>query len=365
MTEIARNGGSGGSASSVDFWDGSDPFRPNAWYVFRMNDATLESGSANPTGYSGSRTYPWYIYVQWLRGDNTQNWNAYPATPSALETSSTITYNGGVVGVQFCIPVGTIAGTSEAPWNGSGTLGENLKGSPVWRTTAGTPTGFQGSYVFPRANNPGGAYSSVRQTCANLVSFNSTTTAPGRCHFIADDDSLILLTNVGDNANDWTLNYFGLYNVRPGITIDYPMVHIQGGLPLGVTNTVYGPTSGAYPGGGFPMNAVATEGVRGLILSRYDEFFDQYSSPNKMFASEQYDEWKIPIGLYENPSYYGYAGEIDLLRELYNWSPNDANIGRTRLAFGTNTPQGVKLTVPWNGSTIPRSNFTRAGINFP
>jgi len=364
MTEIARHGGSGGSASNINYYDEANPFNHQAWYVFRMNDATLESGAANPTGYSGPRTFPWYIYVQFSRGDVGQDWNASPANPSYYEAQTGTYWNAGIVGVQFCIPVGTIAGTSEAPWNGGGTLGTNTKGSPVWRTTAGTPTGFQGSFVFPRSNSPGGSHSSARQNCSNIVNINGYG-GPVRYSFIADDDSLVILTNVGDDANTWTMNYFGLYTPRTGLTINYPMVYLQWTLPLAVGNTVYGSTGGAYPGGGIPLNAVATDGVRQVIISRYNEFFNQYSSPNKMFATEKYDEFRIPVIVYESPTFFGYAGDIDFIREVYNWSPNDMTTGRLRAAWGTNTPFGIKLTTPWNGVTSPRSTFTRAGVTFP
>jgi hypothetical protein len=143
------------------------------------------------------------------------------------------------------------------------------------------------------------------------------------------------------------------------------MVYLQGGLPFGVGNTVYGPAGGAYPGGGIPLNVVATDCVRQVIISRYDEFFNQYSSPNKMFATEQYDEFRIPIIAYESPTYFGYAGDIDFIREVYHWSPNDMTSGMLRAAWGANTPFGVKLTTPWDGTTSPRSNFTRAGVTFP
>jgi len=363
MTEIARNGGSGGSASSVDYYDETNPFKHLAWYVFRMNDATLENGSANPTGYSGPRTFPWYVHVVFYRADGGQNVNASPAAPCLIEGATNPGGSNGVIGIQFAIPVGTIAGTSEVAWNGGGTLGANTKGTPVWKTTAGSPSGFQGTFVFPRSSNLGGSHATSRENCSTVL--NTGATSPVRYHFLADDDDLILLTNVGDDASTWALTYFGLYTVRPGITINYPMVQISSSLPITTVNNVYGPTTGVAPGGGIPWNSVSTESVRGVITSRYDEFFSAYAAPNKMFPSEQFDEWKIPVISYESPSFYGYAGEIDLIREVFGFSPHDANVGRTRAAFGANSPFGVKLTVPWNGSTVPRSNFTRAGITFP
>lgn len=359
MTQIARNGGSGGGAANVDYHDGTNPFLNNAWFVFRMNDATLESGAANPTGYSGPRTFPWYLYCQWNRYD-LANISVSPAAPSAFD-ASTVNYACGSIALSFAIPVGSVAGTSEVAWNGTGSLGTGAKGTPVWRTTAGTPVGFSGSYVFPRSNNPGGTHNTSRENCTSLMVSN--VDSPVRGHIIADDDSIILVCDQDDDGTP-TVLYFGLYTVRSGITINYPMVHMGMTVPFSTANTVYGTTSGAAPNGGFPWNTVATDSVRGMISGRFDEFHTQFAAPNNMFATEQYDEWNIPVMSFENPSYYGFAGHIDFMKEAYDLSMNDGITARSKIALGTSTSIGTKLLIPWDGVTVPRSNFTRAGITF-
>ena len=88
MSLIARHGGLTGGAANVNYYDETNPFLSNAWFVFRMNDATLESGAANPYAYGGARAFPWYLYVQWSRNDTT-TWTSAPASPSAINASTT------------------------------------------------------------------------------------------------------------------------------------------------------------------------------------------------------------------------------------------------------------------------------------
>lgn len=360
MTLIARHGGSGGTASNVNYHDQSNPFLPNAWFVFRMNDDTLENGTA--TAYAGSRTFPWYIYVQWGRSDQLA-WNSSPATPSFIDGGS-MGGSEGRVGVQYCIPVGSVDGTSEAPWNGGGSLGTNTKGTPVWRTTAGTPVGFTGSFVFPRSNNTGGSHSSNRENCSNILQTSSTS--PVRFSVIADDDSIVFVSNPGDDLATWQVNYFGLFTPISGLTHPYPMVHIAensfaaSGFSPGTT---YGTTSGSVRNGGIPMLSVA-DGVKGLVTGRYDEWFTTLNAPNRMYALERYDEWDIPVGMSESPTWYGYAGDVSFIREIYNTGPTDTSSGRTRAVIGNTAYAAPKITVPWDSTTSPRSTFTRDGVTF-
>lgn len=358
MSLIARYGGVSGTAASVDYHDGTNPFLSNAWFVFRMNDATLESGAANPYAYGGTRTYPWYIYCQWCRGDQ-QNWNAGSSNPSSIDGTTSIGGGSAAVGAQFAIPVGTTPGTSEVAWNGAGTLGTNTKGSPVWRTTAGTPAGFQGSYVFPRSSSPGGSYNTNRENCIS-VNFSSSD-GPYRQHIIADDDSLVLVTDVDDDGSPFVC-YFGLYTLRSGVSMTYPMVCWHDTIPQ-AQGTNFGTTTGLFRQGGIALNTL-TDNVRGVQFSRLDDWHNIFSQPNNMFATELYDEWSIPVLVNESPSFFGLVGQIDFVREVYDWSMNDSNTGRTRIALGSNSSQGTKLLLPWNGTAIPRQNFTRAGITF-
>ena len=372
MTEIARNGGSGGTAANTGDFDGATPFLQNAWYVFRMNDATLESGAANPTGYSGPRTYPWYIYVQMLKVNLGTAINAAPAAPSASDAVTSVSYPQ--VMIQFAVPVGTVAGTSEVAWNGGGTMGTNTKGTPVWKSTAGTPTGFQGCYVSPRSNNIGGAHATNRENCNPIFPTPLIIDYPIRFNIIADDDMLIILCNVYDDNNVWYMNYFGLYTPRPGLTPTVPMVHVNGTIPLANANNLYGTIAGTIPsGGGIFMNNLAVDGVRSMCFSRYNEFFTQYAQPNKWFSAEQYDEFPIPLLLNEPGSYsaggvnyMGYAGEITAIRETYGIPGGDSDNSKTTMVFGTgNISANLKIVVPWNGITVPRTNFfVRSGTTW-
>ncbi len=361
MSEIARSGGTGGTAASTGYWDAADPFRGQAWFVFRMNDATLENGSANAV-YGGTRTFPWYVYVQLTRGDIATAYNSGAASPCMLDNNASISSSDSMVLIQFAIPLGTIAGTSEVAWNGGGSMGTNTKGSPVWKTTAGSPSGFQGSYVFPRSNNTGGTHATNRENCSVLC-YIGNNASPVRYHMVADNDSIVLLTEPGDDANGVIYNYFGLFTPRDGITHPVPMVHLQGVYPP-TAGSVMGPTTGVNPGGGVPMAALAN-GVRGVTIGRYDEWLTIFGAPNKVYTTEVYDEWNIPVISSETPTWYGLLGEVSFIREAFNLSTYDLTTGKTRAAFGSDTPVSLKLTIPWNGITTPRSNFTREGISFP
>lgn len=366
MTLIARHGGLSSTAASVDYHDGANPFLSNAWFVVRMNDATLENGSPNPYSYTGTRTFPWYMYVQWSRGDVTSAWNAAPASPSGIDGTTTTGGSFGRVGVQFCIPVGTTPGTSEVAWNGGGTLGQNTKGTPVWRTTAGTPSGFQGSFVFPRSNNVGGTHSASRENCSSVFNSGGAFLTPVRHHVIADDDSIMFLTCQGDDHTSWQFNYFGMYTPRPGLTINYPMINVvDGGLPW-LTTGVFGNTTGTV-GGGVPMNSVAN-GVRGHYISRIDELLVQNASPNRSFSDETFDLWGLPIVVAESPwvGYVGTVGQSPLsVYETFGFGAEDTNSTKTAIAVGASaSPLELKLIVPWNGTTFHRSNYTRAGVSF-
>ena len=363
MTEIARHGGSGGTAANTGDYDSATPFLQNAWYVFRMNDATLESGAANPTGYSGPRTYPWYIYVQLYRQDIVGGISSTPAVPSAMQA---VTGNTAytTMATQYVVPVGTIAGTSEVAWNGAGTMGTNTKGTPVWKSTAGTPTGFQGCYVSPRSNNIGGAHATNRENCSPIFSTNSAQNLPCRFNIISDDDMLIFTSSYGDDAS-WGLEYFGFYTPRPGLTPTVPMFHYASSIPHATGNNTYGTVAGnGNCAGGIFMNNLAVDGVRSSSFSRYNEFFTQFSNPNRMFTNDQWDDWRIPILLYEGTTYVGYAGDLDsTIKETYNLNAGDTNPSKTRMVLGNNIAQSFKLTVPWDGTTVLRSNFkVRSGV---
>ena len=365
MSLIARHGGTGSTSASVDYHDGANPFLSNAWAVFRMNDATLESGAANPYAYGGTRTYPWYIYFQMTRADVNSSVNVAPASPCSSDGVTTIGGSTAVISVANALPLGSVAGTSEVAWLGAGTLGQNTKGTPVWRTTAGTPTGFQGTFVYPRSNNTGGSHSANRENTGRACAISTDT--PSRQHIMADDDSIVMMVCDGDDGTAWQMYYFGMYAPRAGLSITYPMVQIfDPGLPLN-SGTVYGPTTGVAPNGGLTMNLLA-DGVRSLTFTRYDEWSAVAFNPSRGFPSETYDEWPVVMAASETP-YIGLVGTLGTspltIGDTWGVGFTDSNSTRTRSFFGASaSSQEVKLALPWDGVTFPRSSLSRAGVTF-
>lgn len=132
VTEIARHGGLSSTAANVNYHDEADPFLTNAWFVFRFNT-------------NGGRTWPWYLLVQWARGD-TSDFGQSPGSPGLILNSSAAPAPGeSIVGYQCAVGIGG----DQNPWNGT-TGAQATKGSPVWRVPANGGTNVA---VFPRSNS--------------------------------------------------------------------------------------------------------------------------------------------------------------------------------------------------------------------
>jgi len=366
MTEIARHGGFGGGAADVNYWDEPNPFRNNAWFVFRMNTLT-----ENPL-YLGPRTYPWYVLVQWNRDDQAVFGSA-PGNPGKCEDNTNSSGGNTRVAIQFAIGIGG----DQNPWNGSGTLGENVKGTPVWKT----PEGGSAALVYPRSNNVGGAHVTNRENMSHIAYRDgNNATFSATMHIITDDDNLVILWDQY-YTETWALTYFGLFVPRPYLTFDYPMVMINtitNPLPI-IRNQVYGSidgrgygTSNPCNGGGIPGPDPAVNGVKGLLIDRYQTFFDSLSPyvlglPNKYFSIPVLDDFPIPLAMWEAPNWYGYAGQIDFIREVAGAEARCRTTGNgTRLVVGGSTaiPNVVKLSVPWPPNVNPGIGLTREGLVF-
>jgi len=366
MTEVARHGGIGSTASSVNYWDESFPFTNNAWFVFKMNTVT-----ENPL-YIGTRTFPWYVLVQWNRDDQA-SFGSSPGNPGKCENNANYSGNNSRIGIQFAIGIGG----DQNPWNGTGTLGQNVKGSPVWKT----PTGGTGVIVYPRSNNVGGAHVTNKENTSHIFYRDSgNTTSPSKVHIIMDDDNFVFLADP-TYIDQWSLCYFGVFVPRPDLTFEYPYVMlntITGYLPI-LRGNVYGSTNGQgwcnespNNGGGIPAPNPAVNGVRGLFMERYQLLFDSSSpyvfmNPNKYFDTPVFDEYPIPIAMYEYPNWYGYAGQIDFIKETSGSETRCRTTGTgTRYVVGgsTSLTNVVKLSVPWPASVNPGIGLTREGIVF-
>jgi hypothetical protein len=370
MTEIARHGGLGGGALNVNYWDEVNPFNNNAWFVFRMNTSAV-----NPL-YLGPRTYPWYMLVQWYRGDQ----GLFGTSPGNPGLISGITGNSGDgrVGVQFAIGIGG----DQDPWNGTGTLGTSVKGASVWKI----PTGGTGVLVWPRSNNVGGAHATSMQNCTEIYFRNTGGfgTGPSQCHIIMDDDNFLFVNRVLDTAT-YSFQYFGLYTPHPDLNPTYPMVSFGTGvntgggggiIPINVSaqhGSITGTGVDAFSAGttsntgGVPGPNPAVDGVRGLYVDRYASllFGADARQPNRFFNPAQCDEYPIPFMMYEHPAHYGYAGQVDFIREITSIPTHTRNTGvGDRMVFGSNTTASVKISAPWAAGILPGSGVTRGGVAF-
>ena len=353
MTEIARHGGLGGTAANVNYWDVANPFNNNAWYVFKMGTLT------DNVLYTGTRTYPWYILVQWNRSDQGL-FGVAPGNPGLVDGATNT--NTSQLCIQFAIGIGG----DQNPWNGSGTLGANTKGTPVWKT----PTGGTSVMVFPRSNNVGGNHNTNKENMTAVFWKANNDSTGSRCNILMDDDSMVLLVD-WQNNDSWDATYFGLFAPRPSLPLNYPIVMLSTGtvgrLPFFFSNTtnknVFGSVSGTGTGitspnncGGIPASNPEVNGVRGVCIDRYTTVFEtgsQYGTinPNKYFSTPTLDEFPIAVIMYETPNYYGYAGQVDFIREAA-WESQrvrSTGSGSTRALFagGTGSIAAVKLSVPW------------------
>jgi hypothetical protein len=365
MTLIARHGGVGGGALNVNYWDQANPFLCNAWCLFRMNTVT-----ENPL-YTGTRTFPWYVLVQWNRND-IGAYGVSPGNPGVVD-AGTGTSSETRVTLQFAVGIG---GTQN-PWNGAGTLGTNTKGSTVWAV----PSGGTGVLVWPRSNGPGGAHGPGGATPLRHNSFThfyNASSSVSRSHFMADDDSLVLFYEGGE-SQQCAMTYFGLYHPRPDFSPAYPMVclsTVTAVLPF-TRGIVYGSTTGGggqptnpNNGGGIPSANPATDEIRGCLIDRYVGSLESLSynlHPNKYFSTPTWDEYPIPVFMWEVPKHFGYAGQIEFIREIGNVESYARNTTGNRIAIGgVNTvgAAGIKISAPWPVGVHPRAGMFREGINF-
>jgi len=467
-TEIARHGGLSSTAANVNYYDEANPFLTNAWYVFRFNT-------------NGSRTWPWYIFVQWAWG-GTSDFGQSPGNPGLILNNSTLPVSTEViVGIQCAIGFGG----DQNPWNGT-TGAQATKGSMVWRVPANGGTNVA---VFTRSNSPdwthgrrargqimavagsqliagetftigdglttaqvfefdfGGGVTpgnvavpvtagltqyEVRDAIITAINslhgiitdfyvmasvgggeqvllanrqpgtignititdtvaaaaftvagmsdgtgalhncrpiFQTTSTVNNRAHFLADDDSIILLLDPSANGV-YRGFYAGTWQPRPSLVATHPFVVLSGDLPT--SEAWMGDTLGdATVGTDVGMVVVNSDtGARMLGISRYTEVWTR--QPNTQISPTTYNSFPVGVAMGEFASSVGgacwssYLGKLNtnMIREVYNLATHDTNTALTRAVFGTATVADTKWCVPWDGVTVPGTGATRVGVVF-
>lgn len=302
---------------------------------------------------AGPRAFDTYVLIQWSDGSTALG--AAPGNPG-LANGSGSALSAGKVGMSVAIGVGG----DENPWNGAGaTLGAHTKGSPVWKV----PSGGTHVHVLPRSNNAGGSHSTNRENLSLLFSqFAFSAAVKARAHIVADDDSFVVFVD-NDDDNTYGVTYAGVFTVRQGLTLPIPFVMAGSGVPLSM-NTAYGETAGNSGFQGGAIHRDSNIGVRQLIFERLNVLVNTtVNQPNRLFVAPEFDEFPLACALSETP-HAGLLGQVEFMRELGNIATHDTSTDKKRVVIGDNNVGTVKLSIPWDGATTPKSGITRQGIDF-
>jgi hypothetical protein len=312
----------------------------NSFYVFRFLP-------------SPQRTWSWYILVQWSYGATFGN---APGNPG-LANNDNGTASNGTIGVACAIAL-TSLGADANPWAGT-VLGDgtDTKAATVWAAPA-----LGSLYVFPRSNNPGGAHNTNKENTTPYVW--TPATAEKRYSFFADRDNLII---TGSNAYDTVIwLYQGIYVPLEGLTPTVPFVQIGYHDNFLDPSVICGTITGASKGGG--IFSPIDNSVRTVIYSSTGEDDTYKNQPNRQFSNRTQVENPIPVYIYESTtidSYQGCLGFLDpIIKQTYG-VPNHSTLdSKTRIILGYNSVNARKVTLPWDGVTIPLSNYTKSGVNY-
>ncbi len=338
-----------GATSGDDYWDGAEPFMRHAWAVFEATNAT-----------DGN---PWYLLIQLMDGGN----DTLPDGMLIDGATSDNFYAG--VGIQMVCGTGA-GGTPMNPWQGTTVNdGTDTKGSPVW-----APSGGGGRlYAFPRNNSVNGDYETLVNNMAWAMKVYSFGTAQvWRFHIVTDDDNFVMLSDDGDDGGYRGITC-GSYVPRADLVVERPLMMMGTNAdyaygfpePQAFGNPVAG--GDAYPGGISP----GKDGLMDLVVSvahdRYAVWQGQVNvTPNKAFNPAARDAFPLAVGAYElAPTVFaGYLGAYTFVRDVYNVPNGTTNLAKTRAAFGASTQGMNKLSIPWDGVTVPFSTAVRAGVSF-
>lgn len=342
---------SGAPFPGTNYHDEGRPFGELSWAVFRFRSGSLPQGGPN-SGPSTRRAHDFYLFMQWAYN---QGFNTAPGSPGLI-------YGSAGTGIGFSV-AWRDDGTN--PWNGgTAANGSDAKGSPVW--TAGSSV----LHVFPRSNNTGGTHATVKQNTAGTA---GSLTAGDRWHFIADRDSLLMMGDAGGNNSYNSIVYIGTYEplsasqfvTSSGGNAAMPMIMINDTTTFNFSpGTTYGDTGGtSQQNGGIVGPNTSSAEARNTRMDRYSTNLLGNSSlqPNPNFNPAAYDEFRIPVMLFESPA-FGHTGYIDMIAEAFNIPVHSTNSDNSKASFGAGGGV-VNVISPWSGSA-PGSTSTRTGRQF-
>jgi len=330
----------GAGASGFDFHDGGSPAGENAWFVFEWALSTERPGT---TGVLGKV----YTLVQWADFDT---FGISPGNPGLLK-------GGFADGVGFQTAFREDGGD---PWNGTSAAdGTDTKGATVW--TAGTST----LHILDYASTPGDGDHITNLENTLSPGFDVAGNVANRIQLIADEDTLIVMLDLGDNGS-YNMYFAGLYIPKPDVTASYPMICISHTtLPLSTTFS-YGTAGGNSTREGL-LISVDAHGPKGGSF-RPTTFTSQLKTtelqPNPQ-SPTNYDDFSLITYLNDpDKSLFGWPGCPDLIGQIYNAASNEVNSGLTRAVFGSAITATVKVSTPWGSVSAPGTGSVRTGRDF-
>jgi hypothetical protein len=340
----------GSSAGGTNYHNETNPFGENAFCVWRVR-----SGSVGASGISTRRAQDYYVLFQWA---DAVSFGTSPGNPGLMQGAA------AVDGVGMAI---AYRDDGLSPWNGT-TLanGNDTKGAQVWTSLT---TGAL--HVFPRSNNVLGTHTANKENTVLLADLG-TALVNHRYHFIADRDSFITFYDASDNLAYNTLYIHGTFEPLPGFVtssggaMHMPMMQMCNTTNAVITiNTAYGGTAGSAGNAGGVVGARLSSGVqvRDVATDRFQNLLGNTNfQPNRQFTLNRYDEFRIPVIIFESPD-FGLLGYMDTLTETYNASLHDITSGSLKAILGQVAGATVVYVVPWGG-LAPRSTSAREGRFF-
>jgi len=326
-TSIASQGNGATGAPSTWGWSGgANVPGNNAWVAFQ-----------NSSG--------WFVLVQW-------SWSAVFGTSPGNPGDVPSNY---YLGIQMAYE--TSGGTNI--WNGgTGNVGGDSKGTPVWVNDGGQVV------VFPRGNGAGGTFNTNKEACAQLAAGGSSR----RWQVVGDDDYLWFAYDQDNNGDYTIITYLGPYTPDDNVTpVGAPLVMYQAANQIvdGGTVGTTGNTSGNAEGG---VNAARGQvEARSFRVMIHGLWMGTSYQPNGQRSPASHDLIDLPIVVSDaqGSGSYGYLGKIELVKCAYNVPTHDTNGTATKAFFSYNANNTNHWVVDWDGATVPGSGTTRDGVQFP
>lgn len=334
---IAYSTGTAFPTAGTDYWDEGSPWQTNGWATYQFLSATN----------------PYYMLIQF--GD-TNSITSVPGAPVAFDGTT-----AAVSGVAFAFAMRT---DGNSPWNGTTKNdGTDTKGTPVW--TAGTSS----LYVWPRSNNTSGSSATNREGMMSVPQAKSNSPGPtnfSRAHMVCDPDNIFITFDEGGTGAYWSL-YFGRYTPRAGEVPVMPYVCLRSAVASDdptLKFTTYGNITDttALPNGGIAHPTEPVSGTKIVEIHTVANFLVAKHSPNQVYFNT-WDEWPIYLAINESPL-YGFCGAIDFIRYIYGVWSQETNSDKTRAFFGNASYNSMKISVPWDGATVPGLGQSRSGTLF-